>query len=81
MNANQKADNDIFYCPLVEREMDDSECYDVQMVSRRLIKETVLDFVLDRNKANQVCPNCSNCQLSWTKIPLEAAQNTAKEQI
>ena len=62
----ENVEDEIFYCPLVDRDMDSGECYDVQMVSRRLIAETALDFDLDRSKACKLCPSCPNCQLAWT---------------
>jgi hypothetical protein len=69
MDKIQIVDDVMFACPLVAREMSESECYDVQMVSRRLIKETALDFALDRDNFNKLCPTCPNCQLSWTAPP------------
>jgi hypothetical protein len=66
MRVNTVVDNEVFFCPLVNRDMDMGECYDVQMVSRRLIKETALDFALDRDKAKKLCPSCPNCQLAWS---------------
>ncbi|GHU34619.1 hypothetical protein FACS1894105_01710 [Clostridia bacterium] len=66
MDKIQIVDDVMFMCPLVNREMSESECYDVQMVCRRLIKATVLNFELDRVNAKQLCPNCPNCQLAWT---------------
>jgi hypothetical protein len=46
-------------CPLVNREMWDSECYDVQMVRYGFINARVLDFLIDKPKSNVVCENCS----------------------
>ena len=52
-----------FKCPLVERAMWDAECYDVQMVRYGFIKSGVLDFTLNKYKANQTCENCQFNQL------------------
>jgi hypothetical protein len=50
-------------CPLVEREIWDSECYDIQMVRHSFISPRVLDFLLDKTKSNAVCENCDFNQL------------------
>ena len=55
-----------FMCPLVERDMWDAECYDVQMVRHGFIKVDILDFILDKNESNIKCSRCSFNQL---KLP------------
>jgi hypothetical protein len=57
--------NEDFYetCPLLKRGIDVSECYDVQMVMSHFVKESILDFKLDRKKAAKVCPKCPYNQL------------------
>ena len=52
------------YCPLINNRVCDGECYDVQMVRSHMIVESVLDFVVDRAKADIVCDKCSFNQLS-----------------
>jgi hypothetical protein len=63
-NCNDKiADLDEYDCPLVGRIMWEVECYDVQMVRMGCINENVLDFKLNRHKADSLCPNCPFNQL------------------
>ena len=52
-----------YYCPLVGREMWDSECYDVQMVHYNFIKPCILDFKLDKSEADIFCETCPFNQL------------------
>jgi hypothetical protein len=58
MNSEQS-----FVCPLASREMWDSECYEVQLVRSHFIKEDVMDFRLDRKKADELCEHCLFNQL------------------
>ena len=53
-----------YKCPLLDRTIDMSECYDIQMVKDRFIKESRLDFNLDRDKAEKLCPKCPFNQLN-----------------
>jgi len=53
----------IYLCPLVERNMWDSECYDVQMVRYGFINPEILDFVIDKSKSDKVCEACAFNQL------------------
>jgi len=52
-----------YFCPLVDRDMWDAECYDVQMVHYGFIKPEILDFTLDKVKARNLCESCSFNQL------------------
>ena len=42
----------------------DSECYEVQLVRSRFVKEDVMDFALDRTKADELCEHCLFNQLT-----------------
>ena len=53
-----------YECPLLNRTIDMSECYDIQMVKDRFIKEDHLDLKLDRGKAEKLCPTCPFNQLN-----------------
>ena len=53
-----------FHCPLVNRNMCEGECYDVQMVRSDFIKASVLNFDLDKAKSNEICENCTFNQLN-----------------
>ena len=56
---NDIRNEDVFDpCPLLCREIDMTECYDIQMVMSRFIKASVLDFELDRAKAARLCASC-----------------------
>jgi len=50
-------------CPLANRPMCEGECYDVQMVRGRFVSKHILDFELDREKADRLCPSCPFNQL------------------
>jgi hypothetical protein len=52
-----------YECPLAGREMWDSECYEVQLVRSHFISEDVMDFALDRSKADMLCEPCPFNQL------------------
>ena len=52
-----------FKCPLVGRDMWDSECYDVLMVHYGFINPKILDFVYDESLADKHCNTCPFNQL------------------
>ena len=52
------------FCPLTEREICQGECYDIQMVRIYAISESILEFSLDRERADRACNNCVYNQLS-----------------
>ena len=64
------------FCPLKNASICDGECYDVQMVRSHLIVESVLSFVVDREKANILCESCSFNQLSGAPKPLKPMQES-----
>lgn len=51
------------YCRLLEKEIDDGECYDIQMVRNKYILPEVLAFTVDYEKAEAVCAQCKYNQL------------------
>ena len=51
------------FCPLLNREICQGECYDIQMVRCRAIKESILGFPLDRAQADTICESCDYNQL------------------
>jgi hypothetical protein len=69
------------YCPLKNTEIDETECYDIQMVRSHMIKESVLDFRLNRNEADRLCTKCSFNQLECknpTSVLINVPQNVEK---
>jgi len=50
-------------CKLINKNIWDSECYDIQMVRCNFINPKILDFNLDKNYANNICEKCSFNQL------------------
>ena len=52
-----------YHCPLINREIDMGECYDIQSVRGRLMKkdEFVPDF--DREEAEMLCDECPYNQM------------------
>ena len=63
MNERNRIDSELSFCPLLEREIFQGDCYDAQMVRMRAIKESVLDFPLDRIRADRMCEGCQYNQL------------------
>ena len=51
------------FCPLTDREICQGECYDIQMVRTYAINESILEFTLDRERADRVCNSCVYNQL------------------
>ena len=58
------SDEKKYNCPLVNRDIWDSECYDIQMVRNGFIKPVILEFTLDKIKADILCANCFFNQLT-----------------
>ena len=54
-----------YICPLINREMWEAECYDVQMVRYGFINPRILDFILVKSKSDIVCEDCSFNQLKY----------------
>ncbi len=52
-----------FKCLLLDREIDDSECYDIQMVIEKLIKAEILKNEIDIVQAETLCSKCEFNQL------------------
>jgi hypothetical protein len=70
--------DDIYgHCPMLDREMCEGECYDVQMVRTKMIMESILDFTLDREKADTICESCPFNQLTGPPVTGRAASASA----
>jgi len=70
MKINHR-DNETSFCPLLDKEICQGECYDIQMVRSNAIKESALDFPLDRICANQKCETCL-----FNQLPNECDETT-----
>ena len=68
MNGENSDNNIYFPCRMVGRDMCEGECYDVQMVRVRFIKESILEFALDRKVAKEMCEDCEYNQLNSPEI-------------
>jgi len=68
MNGESSANNIYFPCRMMKRDMCEGECYDVQMDRVRLIKESRLEFALDRELAKEICGGCEYNQLNSPEI-------------
>jgi hypothetical protein len=69
------------YCLLKNTEIDETECYDIQMVRSRMIKESILDFSLNRNESDRLCTNCTFNQLECknpTSVLINLPHNVEK---
>lgn len=52
-----------FLCPLLDRDIDDGECYDIQLALGRYMKLSSLNIALNGENAKAVCTLCSFNQL------------------
>ena len=48
----------LYKCTLLEKPVDEGECYDIQMVRAHFIKPTILEEPLDTEKENIPCDYC-----------------------
>ena len=68
MSGARVVEDIYFPCRMIGRRMCEGECYDVQMVRARFIKESRLEFKLDREKAKEMCEDCEYNQLNSPEI-------------
>ncbi len=61
-------EQNVFMCPLLQKAIEEGECYDVQMVRAHMIKEAALKEPFDRQKADALCPHCTFNPLTEQKI-------------
>ncbi len=47
-------------CPLLNKIIDDGYCYDINMVNSEMIKESILEDKIDKEKAKEICKKCKN---------------------
>ena len=52
-----------YFCPLTEKEITDTECYEIQSVRYYAMKMDSLGYVFDRAKADNACAACPFCQI------------------
>lgn len=52
-----------FECPLLNKTIFDSDCYDINMIVEGMIKETAIKKKIDKEEALKICRNCKNNQL------------------
>ena len=64
-----------YFCPMVNREMWDSECYDIQMVHYDFIDESILDFVFEKEKSDSFCDKCPFNQLKQSATIISGVNN------
>jgi hypothetical protein len=53
----------VFYCPILEEQISDSYCYEINAVAFGLCKPSLIDNITDRQTAESVCENCKNRQM------------------
>ena len=61
-------DPDTYNCPLLDRKTCFGECYEIQMVRGRTMKEESLGFKFDFERADELCVNCSYNQLPGVRV-------------
>jgi hypothetical protein len=52
-----------FKCPLLNKEIDDGYCYDINMVISNIAKPSILDDKIDKEKAKCICEKCEFNQM------------------
>ena len=55
-------DDILVYCPLLKKDIADSECYDINSVAFGICKPTLIDNLVTREEAEPICENCKNVQ-------------------
>ncbi len=49
-----------YYCPILNKKIDDAYCYEINMVMNKLIKPEAVNLVLDREKDCEICKKCKH---------------------
>ena len=70
-----------YSCPLIKHDIDETICYDIQMVTGGLINKTILrdyGFSIDESKvtkerANKICVKCPFNQMKGRLIKVSAS--------
>ena len=72
-----------FWCPLVEASIDETICYDIQMVTgpNNLINKSILEYyasMFDIGKVNDIRAGafCASCSFNQLKQPAKSALAT-----
>ena len=52
-----------FKCPLLNKEIDDGYCYDINMVIGNMIKPDALEDDINKEEAKEICKNCEFNQM------------------
>ncbi|WP_042169428.1 hypothetical protein [Paenibacillus gorillae] len=67
---NEENQAPLYTCPLLNREIDQGACYDINMVAGGWIKKEALlvleieyEMSIDVRKASQICPACKHSLL------------------
>jgi len=55
--------DDVYRCPLLDREISEGNCYDVNMVAYGYIKPSAIEDNLP-NGASEICEKCPHTQLT-----------------
>lgn len=65
-SSNAEIVNDeLFYCPLLEKEIDDGFCYDINAVALKMVVPDILDEPVDNieERTEKYCTDCEHCRL------------------
>ena len=54
----------IIYCPLLKKEIDESYCYEINSVRRKYVKPSILGDTISREDMTKFCPTCEHCPFS-----------------
>lgn len=47
-----------YFCPILNKKIDDAYCYEINMVMNKLIKPEAVSPILDREKDCEKCQKC-----------------------
>ena len=50
----------IYFCPLLDDTINETDCYSVNMVRSGLMRPDILNLVIDICEANAVCDKCEH---------------------
>lgn len=64
-NGVEIVNDELFYCPIVGKEIDDGFCYDINAVAIKLVVPDILDEPVNNieEMTENYCTNCEHCRL------------------
>ena len=63
MNKVTVVDDVMVYCPLLKKEIPDSDCYEINSVAFGICSSNLIDNIVTREEAEPICESCENCMM------------------